>query len=167
MLCVQPSQHWTFLCYNAKTTRCDFSCACNAICSIACAWNIAPCSHEKFSCKFREKIVVQTCNKTDLILFCCGVLQHIFVLHVMFFRYCSVATLCSKFSWCKNFREKQSRKKIAYVYQIVVIRCNFRIVQFNEFAKLRIFLKMLRFSWRHGDPNLKSIFRIWDYLPPF
>jgi len=29
-----------------------------------------------------------------------------FVLHVMSFRYCNVATFCSKFSWRKNFREK-------------------------------------------------------------
>jgi len=32
----------------------------------------------------QRKFVAQTSNKIDLILFCCRVLQHIFVLHVMF-----------------------------------------------------------------------------------
>ena len=67
-----------------------FSCACNAICCVACAWKNCTVSHRCFyvPCnKILWKNVAATCNKIESILCCCTFMEadcHIFLINVVY-----------------------------------------------------------------------------------
>ena len=84
-----------FLCTRVKVRLhgAIFSCPCNAICCIACAWKNCTVSHRCFyvPCdKISWKNVATTRNKIESILFCCTLQHRFYVLHDRICKYCTV-----------------------------------------------------------------------------